>query len=261
MVSVEELMSARYRRIRYLVLVALAAGTTACVTPPEQDPTVQRLTEIDGRLLRIERVISNQSLLDISQRNDALQNELRTVRGQLEETQHALEASRNQQREMYGDLDRRLQAIEAGGAAAATAGVAARASSGASDGGDRAAYQVAFDQLKDGKYPEAVNGFSNFLVTYPQSTLVDNAQYWLGEAHYVLKDYPQALRDFQTVLQKYPDSRKVPDALLKVGYCQYELKNFRDAREVLNKLVQQYPETSSARLAQQRIAKLDGEGR
>jgi TolA-binding protein len=49
--------------------------------------------------------------------------------------------------------------------------------------------------------------------------------------------------------------------LLKIGYCQYELKNWRESRDALNKLVQQYPETTSARLAQQRIAKLDGEAR
>jgi tol-pal system protein YbgF len=257
-------MSIKHRSLQFVVFAALAVGTTACATPPERDPTVQRLTEIDGRLLRIERVMSNQSLLDISQRNDALQSELRGVRGQLEELQHALEASRNQQRELYGDLDRRLQALEAGGAgssAAASPGTPSRPTSSTADGNDRAVYQTAFDQLKDGKYAEAANGFSKFLSTYPQSTLVDNAQYWLGEAHYVLKDYPQALRDFQTVLQKYPDSRKTPDALLKIGYCQYELKNWRESRDALNKLVQQYPETTSARLAQQRIAKLDGEAR
>jgi tol-pal system protein YbgF len=256
-------MSIKHTGQQLVVFAALALGTTACATPPERDPTVQRLTEIDGRLLRIERVMSNQSLLDISQRNDALQNELRGVRGQLEELQHALEASRNQQRELYGDLDKRLQALEAGGGtpAAATPGIPSRPTSSTADGNDRAAYQIAFDQLKDGKYAEAANGFGKFLSAYPQSALADNAQYWLGEAHYVLKDYPQALRDFQTVLQKYPDSRKTPDALLKIGYCQYELKNFRESRDALNKLVQQYPETGSARLAQQRIAKLDGEGK
>jgi hypothetical protein len=64
---------------RYWVLLAAAFLAAACVTtPPEQDPVVQRLTELDGRLLRIERILSNQSLLEQSQRVDALFNELRT---------------------------------------------------------------------------------------------------------------------------------------------------------------------------------------
>ena len=93
-------------------------------------------------------------------------------------------------------------------------------------GDDRANYQAAFDLLKDGKYPEAISGFKQFLTTFPNSALADNAQYWLGEAHYVTKQYPDALRAFRTVLEKYPDSRKMPDALLKIGYCNYELKNW-----------------------------------
>ena len=128
-------------------------------------------------------------------------------------------------------------------------------------GDDRANYQAAFDLLKDGKYPEAISGFQQFLVTFPTSTLADNAQYWLGEAHYVTKQYPDALRDFRTVIEKYPESRKIPDALLKIGYCNYELKNWTEARSALSQVVQRFGDTTAARLASQRLAKLDSEGR
>ena len=128
-------------------------------------------------------------------------------------------------------------------------------------GDDRANYQAAFDLLKDGKYPEAIGGFKQFLTTFPTSALADNAQYWLGEAHYVTKQYPDALRDFRMVLEKYPDSRKIPDALLKIGFCNYELKNWAEARSALGQVVQRFGDTTAARLASQRLAKMDGEGR
>ena len=170
---------------------------------------VQKLTELDSRLLRIERVLANQSLLDLSQRIEAAQAEARALRGQLDELQHAVQKTQDQQRDMYGDVDRRLAALEGGRASRGQ-----RAARGASDlpvpqGDDRANYQAAFDLLKDGKYPEAIGGFKQFLTTFPTSALADNAQYWLGEAHYVTKQYPDALRDFRTVLEKYPDSRKI----------------------------------------------------
>ena len=99
--------------------------------------------------------------------------------------------TQDQQREMYGDVDRRLAALEGGGAAGAASGVAPRASGlPVPQGDDRANYQAAFDLLKDGKYPEAISGFKQFLTTFPNSALADNAQYWLGEAHYVTKQYP-----------------------------------------------------------------------
>jgi tol-pal system protein YbgF len=247
---------------RYVIAAAACAWLAGCVsTPPEEDPVVQKLTELDGRLLRIERVLANQSLLDLSQRIEAAQAEARTLRGQVDELQHTLAKTQDQQRDMYGDVDRRLAALEG----TSGAGVAASASRDTGlpvpQGDDRANYQAAFDLLKDAKYPEAISGFKQFLTTFPTSALADNAQYWLGEAHYVSKQYPDALRDFRTVLEKYPDSRKIPDALLKIGYCNYELKNWAEARSALNQVVQRFGDTTAARLASQRLAKMETEGR
>jgi tol-pal system protein YbgF len=243
--------------LRYLVVgILLAALVSACVTtPPEQDPVVQRMTEMDGRLLRIERILSNQSLLEQSQRVDSLLNEVRALRGQLETVQNNQETVKTQQRELYADLDKRLQAVEARGAVAVPTAAAAAA---ADD--DAAAYKKAFDLLKEGKYTEATAAFTQFLSAYPQSSLVDNAHYWLGEAHYVGKDFSAALKSFKTVVEKYPDSRKLPDAWLKIGFCQYELKNWKDARSALNRVMQLAPDTQAAKLADQRLTKLKAEG-
>jgi tol-pal system protein YbgF len=228
---------------------------SACTTPREQDPTWQKLTEVDGRVLRIERVINNQSLLELAQKNDALQGELRALRGQLEVLQHGVDSLRNQQRDLYADLDKRVQSLENSKSAAAAA-----SSYTAPQINDRDAYQNAFNLLKDSKYAEAADAFSRFLSAYPQSGLLDNAQYWLGEAHYVLKDYAQAQRDFQAVLDTYPNSAKVPDATLKLGYTLYELKNYRDARVTLQRVAEQYGDTNSGKLAQQRLVKMGAEG-
>lgn len=248
---------------RSLVLIAAAGVLAGCAsTPPEADPVVQKLNELDGRLLRIERVLANQSLLDLSQRIEASQNEVRVLRGQLEELQHTSNKTQEQQRELYGDLDKRLALVEGGGAAGALlAGSSQSTGLPIPQGDDRANYQAAFDLLKDGKYPEAAAAFKQFLTTFPDSQLSDNAQYWLGESHYVTKQYPDALRAFRTVIEKYPDSRKLPDALLKIGYCNYELKNWGEARAALDQVVKQYSDTTAGRLARERLAKMQSEGR
>lgn len=245
---------------RYVIAAAACTWLAGCAsTPPEEDPVVQKLTELDGRLLRIERVLANQSLLDLSQRIEAAQTEARTLRGQVDELQHTLAKTQDQQRDMYGDVDRRLAALE--GAGAAAVGSSRDTGLPVPQGDDRANYQAAFDLLKDTKYPEAISGFKQFLTTFPNSALADNAQYWLGEAHFVTRQFPDALRDFRTVLEKYPDSRKIPDALLKIGYCNYELKNWPEARSALSQVVQRFGDTTAARLASQRLAKMDTEGR
>jgi tol-pal system protein YbgF len=246
---------------RFVIVASACAWLAGCATtPPEEDPVVQKLTELDSRLLRIERVLANNSLLDLSQRIEAAQAEARTLRGQLDELQHQVQQTQTQQRDMYSDADRRLTALEGGGPRASL-NTAPGSDLPVPQGDDRANYQAAFDLLKDGKYNEAIAGFRQFLTTFPNSPLADNAQYWLGEAHYVNKQYPDALRDFRTVLEKYPDSRKTPDALLKIGFCNYELKNWAEARSALNQVVQRFGDTTAARLASQRLAKMDGEGR
>ena len=244
-----------------LFALGLAIVLAGCATTPEQDPVVQKLTELDSRLLRIERVLANQSLLDLSQRIEASQNEARILRGQLEELQHTVQRNQEQQRELYGDVDRRLAAVEGGAARAATSSAPGGAAGlPIPEGDERNNYQAAFDLLKDGKYPEAANAFKQFMTTFPNSALLDNAQYWLGEARYVMKQYPDALRDFRVVIERFPESRKIPDALLKIGYCNYELKNWADAKSALTQVVQRYGDTTAARLASQRLAKMESEG-
>jgi len=98
------------------------------------------------------------------------------------------------------------------------------------------------------------------MVAFPESTLLDNAQYWLAETHYVSQSYEKALPAFTIVVDKYPKSRKIPDALLKIGYCNYELKRFDAARKSLQTVVANYPETTAARLAAQRLARMTSEG-
>jgi len=112
-----------------------------------------------------------------------------------------------------------------------------------------------------GRYPEAVRGFQLYLTKYPDGPRADSAAYWLGEANYVQKEYQAALVSYLSVLQKYPDSKRAADAQLKVGFCQYELKAFRNARATLEKVVSGYPGTEAARLATERLTRMDVEKR
>jgi tol-pal system protein YbgF len=252
----------------------LAWALSGCAsTPPEEDPVQIKLKDLDTRLVRIERVMANQSLLDVSNQLEALRSDVRSMHNDVDQLSKALESGHKQQRDMYADLDQRLKNPESrGGAASAgsaapppayaasVATTAASAGAGATDSGeDKAGYQAAFNLLKDGQYDRAIVAFQKFLVTYPDSSLADNAQYWLGEAYYVNKAYPEAEAAFQRVVEKYPQSRKLGDALLKIGFCRYETKQFQSAREVLGQVVTRFADTPAARLAQQRLDKMSAE--
>jgi len=233
----------------------LLAG--CATTPPEEDPVQIKLNDLDGRVGRIERVVSNQSLLDMAQRLDAAQADVRQLRGRVEELENANEALRKQQRDLYSDLDKRVSGIGSGGAGpAGFAGAPSPTGGPGSAGGEQAAYNSAFDALKSSNYPAAIAGFRSYLSSYPNGSLADNAQYWLGEAYYVTRDFDQAATAFRTVGDRYPNSRKGPDALVKLGFSQFELKRFGEARDTLNAVVSRYPDSDAAKLAADRLKRI-----
>jgi tol-pal system protein YbgF len=244
-------------------VIALAMAGCAG-TPPEEDPVQIKLHDLDTRLARIERVVANQSLLDLANQGESLRNDLRAMHNDVDQLTNTLEASRKQQRDLYVDLDRRMKALESRGGAGSGSGsgdagpgtAAAGGDSSAGGADDKAAYQTAFNSLKDSQYDRAIAAFQKFLVSFPSSPLADNAQYWLGEAYYVNKSFPEAQIAFQRVVDKYPQSRKRPDALLKIGFCEYELKQWDLAKATLSQVATQFPDVPAGHLAQQRLDKM-----
>jgi tol-pal system protein YbgF len=126
---------------------------------------------------------------------------------------------------------------------------------------ERAAYQKAFDMLKEGRYKMANTAFKDFIDQYPQSSYAGNAQYWLGESNYVTRQFEQAVTEFSAVLKKYPSSNKVPDAMLKLGYTYYELGRFTESRQILEQLKKRDANSTAARLAGKRLERMSRENR
>jgi len=291
------------------VNVALAAVLAGCAsTPPEEDPVQIKLNDLEARVARIERVVSNQSLVQLAQNLDSVQAETRRLRGRIDELENSNEQMKKQLASSAsvriigggananngaggaaggygsggtpgagavgsgaagagGGSDAANAAGSVGAASGASAAAAAAAGSGPGGtdvpaGGagassvEQSVYSQAFSALKAGSYSIAITGFKDFLTSYPQSPLAENAQYWLGEAYYVTRSYDDAGTAFRTVLQKYPQSRKAPDAMLKLGFTQYEQKRYADARRTLEEVSQKYPDSDAARLATDRLKRI-----
>ena len=124
------------------------------------------------------------------------------------------------------------------------------------DEASEAGYSDAFSLLKAGQYDESIAAFNEFLKQYPGSQYADNAQYWLGEAYYVMRQFEAAAAEYQKLIQNYPESNKQSHAMLKIGYCFYELGLLDQARAVLEDLRARYPGSTAARLADERIQRI-----
>lgn len=241
--------------------VALAVGGCAAL-PPEEDPVQLRITDMESRLIRIERIVENQSLVELVGQIEQLQRDTQELRGELETLHFQAQQAQERQRQQYLDLDDRLQLIEQRAAAPAGSddGALVAGQLPLPDGDDRSNYQAAFELLQEGRYEESASAFREFLSRFPDSDMADNAQYWLAETAYVMRNFEEALGMFEQVIDDYPASRKIPDALLKIGYTNYELRRWSAAREALQQVVADYGETTAARLANQRLDRIRNEG-
>lgn len=261
------------KKLHVVLAAAILAGGCSTLSPSE-DPVALRMQDLEARLIRVERVMENQSLVELSSEVERLRAETTALRGEIETLRYETEQSDSRQRELYVDVDNRLRAMEssgarafeppstpafggpAAGAAVAGAAVGSAVAPPRPTGSDQQNYQAAFDLISARKYQEAGTAFERFLVQFPTSPLADNAQYWLAETHYVRGQYAEALPAFRKVLEQYPQSAKLPDALLKVGYTQIELGDRTAARTSLQEVMRQFPDTTAARLASQRLSAL-----
>lgn len=267
------------RRVRYWAVALLVTGSFSSALQAEEAGQAEA---VEQRLERLERMVNNQSLLEMLQRLDSLQQEVAQLRGLVEEQQHTIEGLKSRQRELYMDVDRRLLQMEREGGAHAPAsstpplgsasggGTLPLTTAGAGSAQDkpepaakddkqqeREAYQQAFDMLRELRYAQATAAFRDFLKRYPQGSYAHIAQYWLGEAGYAQRDFRQAIKDYNSLLVNYPNSPKLPEAMLKMGYSHYELKEYEPARQVLEELIQQYPDSTEAGQARNLLKRIN----
>lgn len=216
------------------------------------------------RIERLERTIQGQGLVALLGRVDQLQNEVQRLNGDNESLRHQIEILQTRQRELYIDLDERLQKQIATPVAVITTesvepptptvptidlNTATTDNTSAVDNGE-VAYQAALQTLRSDKYEQAVTALEKFPEDYPQSSYLPNAYYWQGEANYKLSNFDKAITAFNKVINDFPRSSKVAHATLKLGFSQNKSGQFDAAKTTLTSVITDYPNTSAARLAQ-----------
>jgi tol-pal system protein YbgF len=214
---------------------------------------------VDERLGKLEAAVQDRrALLDLSALIDALRQDMAKLRGQVEVLVNQTETVERRQRDLYVDLDARLRRMEQAQTKLeqAQAQVQEKLSAPEREAArEKETYEAGLNQFKQGNYGASIAAFQGFITSFPSSQLLPSAQYWIGNAHYALRDFKSAITAQQKVLQSWPDNPKAPDALLNIASSQLESGDARAARESLQQLVKRYPGSPAAEQAKQRLAK------
>ena len=127
---------------------------------------------------------------DLAYQLQQLQQEMRELRGILEEQQYAIRRLQQSRLDDYRNIDKRLLELQQGGVVlqpdTSTATAAVVDTESTKIVGAKQAYNDAYANIKKQDFDQAVIAFESFIPQYPESSYAGNAFYWLGEL-YVLR--------------------------------------------------------------------------
>lgn len=226
---------------------------------------------LEQRITILERMVESRTEMQhrLQTQIDTMQGEIDELRGAVEVHTNQLEKVLERQRELYLEIDKRVEALKQAGVGASTPSTytapvpsPATSSSGAeqqpaSGRDETAAYEDAVNLiLKSREYDKAIPAFQSFLGEFPNSQYAPNAHYWLGQLLFNQQRWAEASEQFNTVINKFSDSTKRPDALLKLGVIAERQGNKNQARTLFQQVINEYPESSASKLAQSRLGGL-----
>jgi tol-pal system protein YbgF len=261
-----------------LLGAALVSGA-ACVSSDDIEGLHRQMNDIQKQIQTLEHKSSSKEEVDKVNQNVSTQTtqllksnadtavklgELTTkmeqLEAKLEDTNRRLSQLSQQIAETQGDLLRLRGSNGAvpppagGSPPGSPPGASARPASGGPSPAEL--YDTAYADYTKGRYALAIQGFQDYLASYPSTDLADNAQYWVGESHFAQKKYPEAIADFEQLLKQWPASDKAAAALLKKGYAMLELNQKPEGIVQLQYVIHEFPTSEEARLARARLKTL-----
>jgi tol-pal system protein YbgF len=242
-----------------------------------------QVEQMEARIAKMEETLNSQGLLELYTQVETLGREMGELRGQIEVLTNQNELLQKRQRDFYIDLDNRLRRIEDPNApigsgsqdmlfapevpsqdsAMMSAPVVSPESSPEpspitntepASPDENSAYDQAYNLFRNGDYSGAILRFEAFVASHPESNLAPAAAYWIGNAHYALRNFSQSIDAQNKLILTYPSSAKIPDALLNIASSQQEMGEKAAAKATLQDLIARYPFSDAADKAKRRLA-------
>lgn len=205
--------------------------------------------------LQVSHAQKSNQLLEVLQQLTRLEAEVRQLRGQVEQLSHENRRLKNQQNDLYVDLDQRMRAIESRGMkpapgqlsiepvmspTAAQPGTPSVTTPGTPASPTTAPRPIAGQPVATGTPPTAT---TPVVSTAPVDPAREQADYKAAFNLLKVGKYDQAIQAFTLFLQKYPAGNYAANAQYWLGEANYVTRQFPVALEEFKKVITRYPES------------------
>ena len=124
------------------------------------------------------------------------------------------------------------------------------------DGEERRLFGNALSQIRDGKYPEALDVLSELYQVVSTRELPGYLLFWRGVCLDGLGKNRDALATYHQLVQEFPEHPRAALSLLRQASVFVRLGDTKLAKLTLQKLVNEYPRAEEVALARERLRKL-----
>ena len=260
-------------KLKAITCLLVGLSISGCALQKDYVILQGRLTTLEENLNQnrslsqgVEEKITSKNVR-VTNRMEGLDEELRTIRGDIEEALH----NNKQIVTDNADLSRSIEEIRTGLRTLSKkisrlesfigyepSDAAPRKKKGgptqpATKPTEQSLYKTAKAAFDAGDMESARSGFFAVVEQFPTSNSADNAQFWIGEIYYREKWYQKAILEYQKVIENYPSGNKVPAAYLKQGLAFEALGEIENAHLILGELLRKHPEASESNIARKKL--------
>ena len=188
----------------------------------------------------------NESLELLYKKIEVLEEEIRDLRNILEENSILVDRSLELQQQRYLDLDARILEISKS---------SSEKSSSVDeeiqylDTEEKELFKSALILFEESRFAEALEIFSQIIITFPDGSFTADAYFWSGELFLAQEMLEDAKLSFKNVVDNFYQHSRAPDSLFKLGEIYRIEGDVERSLEFYDKVKEDFPDSGASQLA------------
>ena len=187
------------------------------------------------------------------QKLSELEKEVAELRSQLEENSVLMERSLELQQQRYLDLDSRILELSSIERNIVSNSIEEDLVMDNEQAEEKLLYKNALELFEASRYAEALEVFSEVIISYPDGIYTPDAYFWSGELFLAQELYEDAKLSYAEVFEQFPDHIRSADSLYKLGEIQRIDSEFIEAINYFERVVSLFPDSGAAQLSKKSI--------